>query len=66
MTDEIDIYRAAKAVIDEHGDEAALYASMMADKFLEKADVVAASMWKLILAKIDELHDFSVERHTIH
>ena len=66
MTDEIDIYRAAKAVIGEHGDEAALHASMMADKFLEKGDVVAASMWKLILAKVDELQEFGVERHTLH
>jgi len=66
MTDEIDIYRAAKVIIGEHGDEAALHASMMADKLLEKGDVVAASMWKLILAKIDELQEFGVERHTVH
>ena len=66
MTDETDIYRAAKVIIGEHGDEAALYAAMMADKFLEIGDVVAASMWKLILAKIDELQEFGVERHTMH
>ena len=66
MTGEIEICRAARVIIGEHRDEAALHASMMADKFLEKGDVVAASMWKLILAKIDELPEFGVERHTVH
>lgn len=66
MTSDLDIIRAAKVVIDEHGDEAALHAATMADEFLEKGDLVAASMWKLILAKIDELRDLEPDKETIH
>lgn len=44
----------------------ALYATEMADEILEKGDVVAANMWKLILAKIDELRDLEPDKKTIH
>ena len=39
VTSDIDINRAAKVVIKEHGDEAGLYTAMMADEFLERGDV---------------------------
>ena len=34
MTDDLDIFRAAKRVIDQHGDDAVLYASGRADLLL--------------------------------
>ena len=60
------IYPVANVVIDEHGSEAALYAAIMADEFLENGDVVAARMWKLILAKIDELKEMVPQMKTVH
>ena len=66
VTGEIDLYRAAKVVIDQHGDEAAIYAAMRADEFLEKGDIIAASMWKLIVAKIEELSVVDAENDTLH
>ena len=66
MTEEIDLYRAAKVVIDRHGDEAAIYAAMRADEFIEKGDIIAASMWKLIVAKIEELSAVDAENDTLH
>ena len=66
VTEEIDLYRAAKVVIDQHGDEAAIYAAMRADEFIEKGDIIAASMWKLIVAKIEELSIVDAENDTLH
>ena len=66
VTEEIDLYRAAKVVMDQHGDEAAIYAAMRADEFIEKGDIIAASMWKLIVAKIEELSVVDAENDTLH
>ena len=66
VTEEIDLYRAAKVVIDQHGDEAAIYAAMRADEFIEKGDIIAASMWKLIVAKIEELSVVDAGNDTLH
>ena len=66
VTEEIDLYRAAKVVIDQHGDEAAIYAAMRADEFIEKGDIIAASMWKLIVARIEELSVVDAENDTLH
>jgi len=38
VTADIDIYRAAKLYIDQHGDQAALRASMRADALLEAGE----------------------------
>lgn len=43
MTDDIDIYRAAKLYIDNHGDQAALQAAMQADALLEAGDIDGAA-----------------------
>ena len=41
MTSDLDIYRAAKLLIDKHGEEAALYAAGRADQLLDEGDTWA-------------------------
>jgi hypothetical protein len=46
MTSDLDIYRAAKLLIDQHGDEAALCAAGRADLLLEEGDTAGAATWR--------------------
>jgi hypothetical protein len=51
MTYELGIYRAAKLLIDKHGDEAALYAAGRADLLLEEGDTTCATAWRRIMGR---------------
>ena len=53
MTDDIDIYRAAKLYIDQHGDQAALRAAMQADALLEAGDMEGSVTWRKIIKAIE-------------
>lgn len=55
MTSDIDIYRSAKAMIEQHGHAAALEAAMRADKMLADGDLDGQRVWLRILKAIDEL-----------
>jgi hypothetical protein len=55
MTDGLDIYRAAKLVIDRHGDDAVLYASGRADFLMEDGDIEGAVIWRRITVAVEEL-----------
>ena len=55
MTDDKEIYRSAKLMIDRHGDDAVIEAAMMADKMVETGDLDGLAVWKQILSAIDEL-----------
>ena len=57
MVDQIDIYRVAKLLMGEHGDDAPIQAAMKADEMAEKDDVAGYTMWKFVLKAIDELRD---------
>ena len=50
-----DIYRAAKLLIDQHGEDAALRAAQRADELLEDGDVDGSAVWGRILAAVNEL-----------
>ena len=39
VTDEIDIYRTAKPLIDQHSDDSPIFAAMQADKRAQVGDV---------------------------
>ena len=52
---DIDVYRAAKLLIDQHGDEAVLHAVGRADFLLEEGDFEGAAVWRTILGAIKEL-----------
>lgn len=55
MTGNIDIWRAAKLLVDRHGDEAPIHAAMRADDLLAEGDVDGQRIWKRILSAIEEL-----------
>ena len=55
MTDDKDIYRSAKLMIDRHGDDAPIHAAMRADEMLEAGDLDGQVVWKRILVAIEEL-----------
>ena len=46
---------AAKFLIDQHGDEAALYAAGRADLLLGRGDLDGSAVWRRIRAAIEEL-----------
>jgi hypothetical protein len=46
MTAAIDIYRAAKLVIDRHGDDASLYAAARTAVLAGEGDVEGAAVWR--------------------
>ncbi len=55
MVDEIDIYRAARLLIDQHGEVAATHAAKRADALLEDGDMEGSRVWLSIREAIEEL-----------
>ena len=55
MTSDLDIYRAAKLLIDQHGDKAPIHAAMRADEMLEAGDMNGKAVWVRIMKAIGEL-----------
>jgi hypothetical protein len=55
MISDIDIWRCAQLMINNHGEEAAFEAALMADDFLSKGNTEAQSVWMRIARAIDEL-----------
>ena len=55
LAGDIDIYRAAKLYIDQHGDQAVLQAAMRADALLDTGDMDGAAMWRKIIKAIEVL-----------
>jgi hypothetical protein len=55
MASNLDIYRSAKLLIDQHGDEAPIHAAMMVDELREAGDMDGRATWWRILRAIDEL-----------
>ena len=55
MTSEIDVYRSAHALIQQHGEADAIEAAMGADDMLDKGDLDGAAVWRRIVAAINEI-----------
>ena len=55
MPSEIDIYRSAKLLVDQHGEDAPIFAAQQADKCLETGDVDGKAAWMRVIAAIKEL-----------
>ena len=55
MTIDADIYRAAKLMIDRHGDEAARYAQRRTNELARTGDSGAAAIWRQVMIAIAEL-----------
>jgi hypothetical protein len=52
---DLDIYRAAKLLLDQHGEEAAVRAAGRADLLLDEGDTDGAAIWRAIVRAIEEL-----------
>ena len=57
MPDEIDIYRSAKLLIDQHGADAPIFAAQQADACLEAGDLDGKAVWMRVIEAIEELQD---------
>ncbi len=57
MPDEIDIYRSARLLIDQHGEDAPIFAAMQADKCLEGGNLDGKAVWMGVIRAIKELLD---------
>jgi hypothetical protein len=57
LTENIDIYRAAKQLIDQHGDAATFEASTKADGMLETGDLEGQRVWLRILKAIKDIQN---------
>ncbi len=57
MISEVDVYRSAHTLIQQHGDEAAIQAAYQADAMLDRGDLDGAAVWRRIVAAINELLD---------
>ena len=57
VASDLDIYRSAKLLINQHGDEAAIFAAMQADNCLEKNDFDGKATWLRVIEAIKELLD---------
>ncbi len=55
MTSDLDIYRSAKLLIDQHGEDAARHAAMCGNTFLEAGDMEGGRVWLNIVDAIKEL-----------
>ena len=56
MTTNLDIYRSAKALIDQHGDLGAeMHAAMRADELLGAGDMAGRRVWLRVLEAVREL-----------
>ncbi len=55
MTSDLDIYRSAKLLIDQHGEDAPIFAAMQADKCLEGGDLDGKAVWMRVIRAIKEL-----------
>jgi hypothetical protein len=50
-----DIFRAAKLLIDQHGEDGPIRAAQRADELLDEGDTDGAVVWRRILVAIEEI-----------
>ncbi len=55
MIPDLDIYRSANLLVEQHGEDAPLEAAMRADQMLEAGDMEGFAVWKRILKAAEEL-----------
>jgi hypothetical protein len=60
MIQDIDIYRSAKLLIDQHKEEAAIFAGLQADECLENGDLDGKVVWLAVIKAIEALQDVSL------
>ena len=55
MTSDLDIYRAANELIEQHGEAADIEAAMKADERLAAGDMEGEAVWLRIVKAVEEL-----------
>ena len=55
MTSDLDIYRSAKLLIDQHGEDAPIFAAQQADACLERGDLMGKAAWMWVILAIKAL-----------
>ena len=55
MTTDLDIYRSARTLINQHGEDATIHAATRADELLEAGDLDGLAVWKRVLKAIKEI-----------
>jgi len=55
MTSDLDIYRSAKLLIAQHGEDAPIFAAQQADSCLEAGDLDGKAVWMRVIRAIEEL-----------
>lgn len=53
--DQLDAYRCAKLLLDQHGEDALIHAAMRADELDAAGDQAGRRAWMAIMTAIDEL-----------
>jgi hypothetical protein len=66
VTSDPDIFRAAKLLTDQHGEDAHLRASERADELLEAGGIEGTMIWRRILNAIQELRRGRREGETVN
>ncbi len=52
---DLDIYRSANLLVEQHGEDAPIEAAMRADAMLEAGDLEGLAVWKRVLRAVEEL-----------
>ena len=60
MTSDLNIGRAAKLLVNQHGEDVPIHAETRVQEMMVKGDLDGQAIWKLILKAIDEL--LAIER----
>ncbi len=55
MISDLDIYRSANELIEQHGEDAPIHATMRVDELLEASDMDGRAVWLRIVKAIEEL-----------
>ncbi len=55
MVSDLDIYRSAKLLVDQYGEDAGLEAAMQADRLLTAGDMDGKREWLRIMKAVEDL-----------
>ena len=66
MTSDLDIYRAANELIEQHGEEAPIHAAMRADELMETGDMDGRAVWIRIVKAVAELRQREPGDRAVH
>ncbi len=55
MTSDLDIYRSANELIEQHREDAPVHAAMRADELMDAGDMEGRAVWLRIMKAIEEL-----------